>query len=403
MRRYARHATEPSVSTEHLDPDELNAFAEGRLPAATRSLYVSHLADCGDCRQLASQLAIASGAATHAHVPASAPVEQKSWWQKFGFILAPQALKYGAFAAVLLAVVGVALVVWRQPKPRNADLIARHEPSSNQVGATNPAEPAAPLADRSTETSSAAQPRISSVPTPSSNVAKGGADASPSTLSPPPPPKAETEAGEVMAKAGAGAGVVRPQEQARAESSPSYAPAPVSEYRVESKSREQQQNIGNVSQGGPRRNESYEKYKNMDRYGDVAKARDDDRSRATTDQAKISENKQEESAIRGRRESQAPAASIRAADDKRTVARKADAPESPKDEADSQTRSAGGRKFRRQGNAWVDAKFKSSMAVRNVARGSDEFGELDSGLRSIAQQISGELVVVWKGKAYRFR
>lgn len=65
-----------------------------------------------------------------------------------------------------------------------------------------------------------------------------------------------------------------------------------------------------------------------------------------------------------------------------------------------QTRSAGGKKFRRQGAAWVDQKFKSSMTLKNVSRASDEFAALDSGLRSIAQQLGGEVIVVWKGKAY---
>ncbi|HSQ24698.1 MAG TPA: hypothetical protein VLN44_09810, partial [Pyrinomonadaceae bacterium] len=65
-----------------------------------------------------------------------------------------------------------------------------------------------------------------------------------------------------------------------------------------------------------------------------------------------------------------------------------------------QTRSAGGKKFRKQGAAWVDQKFKSSMTIKSVSRGSDEFAALDSGLRSIAQQLGGEVIVVWKGKAY---
>ena len=56
--------------------------------------------------------------------------------------------------------------------------------------------------------------------------------------------------------------------------------------------------------------------------------------------------------------------------------------------------------FRKQGSAWVDQKFKSSMTLKSVARTSDEFNALDSGLRSIAQQLGGEVIVVWKGKAY---
>jgi hypothetical protein len=73
------------------------------------------------------------------------------------------------------------------------------------------------------------------------------------------------------------------------------------------------------------------------------------------------------------------------------------------EEKPPETRSAGGRKFRRQGNAWVDVKFKSSMNLRSVSRGSGEFNDLDSGLRSIAHELGGELIVVWKGKAYLIR
>ena len=72
----------------------------------------------------------------------------------------------------------------------------------------------------------------------------------------------------------------------------------------------------------------------------------------------------------------------------------------PVEEKTPETRSAGGRKFRRQGNSWVDSKFKSSMPVKSISRGSSEFGELDSGLRAIAQQLGGEVLVVWKNKAY---
>ena len=49
---------------------------------------------------------------------------------------------------------------------------------------------------------------------------------------------------------------------------------------------------------------------------------------------------------------------------------------------------------------WIDQKFKSSMAMKSISRGSDEFQALDSGLRSIAQQLGGQVIVVWKGHAY---
>jgi len=43
------------------------------------------------------------------------------------------------------------------------------------------------------------------------------------------------------------------------------------------------------------------------------------------------------------------------------------------------------------------------MTVKSISRGSNDFDALDSGLRSIAQQLGGEVIVVWKGKAYLIR
>src|SRR2546426_10454955 len=78
LRRYAR-GSQAVPATEHLDADELNAFAEGLLPAAARARYVSHLADCDNCRQIVSQLAISSGAMTAAPITAPWAPGSASW------------------------------------------------------------------------------------------------------------------------------------------------------------------------------------------------------------------------------------------------------------------------------------------------------------------------------------
>ena len=152
--------------------------------------------------------------------------------------------------------------------------------------------------------------------------------------------------------------------------------------------------------GGPRRNETYEKYKvDRARSGDAPK--DDGSGRLMSNEPVFGANKQEESGPR--KDSRAIAAQSNTTSEMRVEIRK---PETPlRDGADEspQTRSVKGRKFQQRGNALVDVKFKASMSIRNIARGSDEYDALDSGLRSIAQQLSGEVVVVWKGKAYRIR
>jgi hypothetical protein len=69
-----------------------------------------------------------------------------------------------------------------------------------------------------------------------------------------------------------------------------------------------------------------------------------------------------------------------------------------------ETRSVAGRQFRRQGGAWVDRAYASGRATVNIARGSEQYRALvadEPPLRTIAEQLGGEVIVVWKGRAYR--
>jgi len=71
---------------------------------------------------------------------------------------------------------------------------------------------------------------------------------------------------------------------------------------------------------------------------------------------------------------------------------------------ESQTRTLFGRHFRRVGNAWVDDTYKSSMATTKVERGSEQYRALvadEPAVAGFATQLSGEVIVVWKGRAYR--
>ncbi len=74
-------------------------------------------------------------------------------------------------------------------------------------------------------------------------------------------------------------------------------------------------------------------------------------------------------------------------------------------ESSSETRTVGGRNFRRQGGAWVDTSYNSSRTTINVARDSEQYRALladEPGLRTITKQLGGEVIVVWGSKAYRF-
>jgi hypothetical protein len=66
-----------------------------------------------------------------------------------------------------------------------------------------------------------------------------------------------------------------------------------------------------------------------------------------------------------------------------------------------------GRRFHRQGGgAWLDAEYKSSTSLTNITRGSEQYRALiadEPELRRIAEQLGGEVIVLWKNRAYRIR
>jgi len=79
--------------------------------------------------------------------------------------------------------------------------------------------------------------------------------------------------------------------------------------------------------------------------------------------------------------------------------------ESRKDAAEksgSSTTNVGGKTFKRTNDVWYDSAYRGQATV-NIARGTDQYKKLDSGLRGIAENFGGTVVVVWKSKAYRIQ
>jgi hypothetical protein len=82
-----------------------------------------------------------------------------------------------------------------------------------------------------------------------------------------------------------------------------------------------------------------------------------------------------------------------------------------KDDTDNKTagaslssgrRQISGKTFNRTDGAWYDSAYRNQPTT-NVRRGTNDYQKLDSGLRSIANQLDGVVVVVWKTKAYRIQ
>ena len=66
-------------------------------------------------------------------------------------------------------------------------------------------------------------------------------------------------------------------------------------------------------------------------------------------------------------------------------------------------RTAGGKSFeRRDDGVWYDSSYRG-QSTKKISRGSDRYKKLDGDLRSIANELGGTVVIVWKGTAYRIQ
>jgi hypothetical protein len=418
LKRYGREARS-GAPAEHLDADELNAFVERSAPAAALARYVSHLAECNDCRTLATQLSIAAGAT--ASVGAGAiETAGGALWQKLTSFFAPPMLRYAVFAAMLVLAVGVTFLALRHQRS-DSELVAQNEQTRQpQSSAVRSAEAGAPVPNQKAQTFASPSGIISQpAENPNADLKKDGSKVADSAASPPKPEKEAVVSADqpVFAQKRAAEPVIAEQQRGR-QQQPSFAPPPPGEAgRARAKSLDDRdaQRVASVS--APQKSEpSSDKLKTMDRSaGGISQARaaEGGDNRARNDQAmnQQSTNQQNQQNQNRTQDSiaEAPRAGNlgvnRARDEESNESAKKPATGAARSESEKApvTRSAGGHKFRRQGNAWVDSKFKSSMSITNVARGSDAFRALDPAVRSMAEQLGGEVIVVSKGKAYRIR
>lgn len=390
LRRHGRQATS-SAFGEHLDADELNAFAEGAAPEAARSRYVAHLADCDECRKLATQLAISAGAVAKV-ASGSIPATRESIWQRVTCFFMPPTLRYAAFAAVVIMAVGVTFIVLREQSRRSfssaiAPSVERRalqteSPEAREHVAQTLVTPSAPPAGQLDK-----------------NASSNSRQEQPKALDGLAPPKPGKD--EIATTKPAEAEKRKTDEpMVAAKRQPSYAPLPPEEAgRPQTKTREESDRLASGA-SVPQKTEAATEQSKVDRSRAGELARDQRISgpnRGAMNQQTQNQSTQSSNEARPLFKAAKEAENQPASKTASGTARADDADKAP------ETRSLHGHKFRRQGNAWIDVKYRSSMTIVDVSRGSDEFRALNSDLRSIAEQLGGEVIVVRSGKAYRIK
>jgi len=135
-----------NISSDHLDADELNSYAEGLAPAPARARYTEHLADCAACRSVVVGLTQAAGVANRLEAPEQ--TRGAGFWQRLGEFLSPKVLGYAIPALVLAAVIGIGFVALKQregtqfvaqnERPVEAPLAAQNKSDSAPGSAAQP-------------------------------------------------------------------------------------------------------------------------------------------------------------------------------------------------------------------------------------------------------------------------
>lgn len=411
----ASDAASPSDETTatsgmHLDADEMNAYAEGEMPPAARAHALSHIADCDRCRALVTNLTLAANVpvkdtetdAQQQQQQAASP--KRDWREWLAVLFAPPVIRYGVPALLALCVVGVVFLTLRQREAERLNteppLVARNDQREGQTASAlkpeaTPTTLASPT-ERPGEQPAPAQPKdVEAAQTPvltdTQDLAKTKQtnEATPSGATRADAPATATINSNDSSGKQEAARDQRDEDFAAAAPRPAAPPSAMSQPSAGARAQEPTETdrlSQNPKESAPR----------------------DNRSATTTGAANNTATRESEEKTGSLgRSSQATQARSRAARRPQTMTEGSGTGSSSSGgagERSSETRSVGGRKFKRQGSAWVDTAYASGRATVNVTRGSEQYRALvadEPGLRTIADQLGGEVIVVWRGRAYR--
>lgn len=358
-----------NVSEPHLDADTLSAFAENALPEKSKKLYTAHLADCDRCRRILSNLISLN--AEEEIVPvksAETPSVETAipWYRKLFF---GQNLVYTMGALVVMFGAFTGFIIFQNNAGKNSEV--------SQISADKSATKGGPSADQEPFFSSNSAATAPSNATAASNTAVMQTNTASNT------------AISAMNTSSA----VSPT--ANTSTTPILKEAP--------KGRLSDDGLITGGEQAPTANES------------VRKDRDNNLDKAENKTA-LSETQPKTDAAEPRKPKVAAAAPAPpkpsadekevAEDDKALTTRSANpygASGTSKAKKLEERKRAGGKTFRYENSVWIDSEYRQGMPITNVSRGSSEYKKLDGGLRNIAEQFNGTVVVVWKSKAYQIR
>jgi hypothetical protein len=353
--------------TAHLDADEISAFAENALPEKAKQRLTAHFADCDSCRKNLSELILLNGeneVETVEEEKAAVIAPAIPWYRKL-FVFPNLAYTMGALVLTFTGL--TAFIVLQNFTIGNSEVATSKNTSIDRAGS-------APVQNE--EQMSAATNANSAA----SNTATAANTNSAANLSPQSSPEvlSNTALQSKSEDKTTASRDLKQTDQPRSETDSDLESPGENKPKTNEAERNQPENksVGGKppisadpptiagSQAAPPPSPVQEKRKTLERAkpkkSEVLVGRGSDEK--VKDDTKIKEEAQDASLSSARRFS--------------------------------------GKTFNRKDGVWYDSAYRNQPTT-NVRRGTNEYQKLDSGLRSIGNQLDGVVVVIWKTKAYR--
>jgi len=371
-------ARDDGVLSDHLDADELNSFAEGVVPAPARARYMAHLADCESCRGSVINLTQASGAAAR-----SETLEQQTgggFWHKMASLFSPPVLRYAVPAMALTAVIAISFFALRQQ--RRPELVAQNEPINSAAPAyADQQQTESPVARSNIEAPAEIRSGSESPAVVDSSRDKKSSQDDRSRVAQAP---AETTGADVTTGSSLKDSAQSKQGYVAGGSRPIFAPEPRAAAPPPPK---------------PALSEA-------DKTATIQKEELAKREVKALPREEEKNQPRDEAGRHGPARSNTTLPGSRRADGLMTERGEPRAKSKKDSDDEVETRTVSGKRFRRQGNAWIDTAYDSSRGTISVSRGSEQFRALvadEPGIRTIAEKLNGVVIVVWNGRAYRIQ
>ena len=366
-----------SPADGHLDADEIAAFAENAMPERARALYLGHFADCDRCRRILSNLIVLNAEAepekAAAALPLSVPAATETPWYRKLFLFPNLAYVMGGLVLVMGGLIG--LSVFQGSLGGGSATVSQVSEGESMRGPMAPTEPGF----------AASANTASNLANTMSNTAVSAANSN---------APAETQQQNAANAASIPAGnAARPADKAA-----TAAPAPGDADVAMTDAPAAKPMQAAPPAPPPAMMEAAPK--------DAAMAKEDDararESAQENEKKKISARsaKREEMSIDGQRAPRTQAGGLAKATPGPTRDMQQNFPNRADNTYEMNSRRVGGKDFQFRNGAWYDTAYKGQQTTK-VRRGTDEYRKLDSGIRSIAESLTGVVVVVSGNKAYR--